>query len=234
MIILWLVRGMLKMGFIYGIRKNDQIKYIGQTTKTIEERWKEHIQTALRDGRNNGFAIHAAIRKYGISNFSIVEIEEVPNNLLNEREKYWISIYNTFKNGYNLTLGGESCPESIKKKCYQYDLDGKFLKEFESVCAAARAINKNHSNIIKVLQGTLHSAYGFRWSYKKVKQLPKIKNNYTGAEKKIAQYDLNNNYIRSFSSTKEAARFLNKSQGNISSAANGKRKTAYGYIWKFI
>ena len=50
----------------------------------------------------------------------------------------------------------------------------------------------------------------------------------------ILQYDLNNNFIQSFSSPKEAATFLNKSQSShITACAKGKRKTAYGYIWKY-
>ena len=58
--------------------------------------------------------------------------------------------------------------------------------------------------------------------------------NYTGSPKVIFQYDLNYNFIRSFSSVHEAAIFLgNKSQGTISMAATGRRKTAYGFIWSY-
>lgn len=50
----------------------------------------------------------------------------------------------------------------------------------------------------------------------------------------ILQYDLNNNFIQSFSSPKEAAISLNKSQSShITACAKGKRKTAYGYIWRY-
>ena len=42
--------------------------------------------------------------------------------------------------GYNLTWGGETSSDSLKKKCYQYDLEGNFLQEFESVSEAARTV----------------------------------------------------------------------------------------------
>lgn len=76
-------------------------------------------------------------------------------------------------------------------------------------------------------------AYGFRWSYEKLDKLPDLENNYTGVKKAVYQYDLNGNFIREFASIKEAGRILKHSQSNISSAANGKRKTAYGYKWSF-
>ena len=47
------------------------------------------------------------MRKYGIENFSIKEIENISDNLLNDREIYWIKEYNSYvPNGYNCDLGG--------------------------------------------------------------------------------------------------------------------------------
>ena len=52
--------------------------------------------------------------------------------------------------------------------------------------------------------------------------------------KKIDMYDLNHNYIRSFSSITNAHRFFgSKPTGSISKCVNGHRKTAYGYRWSF-
>ena len=52
-------------------------------------------------------------------------------------------------------------------------------------------------------------------------------------EKPVDQFDRNGNYIRSFRSATEAARILNKpNSSNINRPCTGKRKTAYGYIWK--
>lgn len=50
--------------------------------------------------------IKRAIHKYGKDKFHISLIEEVSVEKLNEREKYWITYYDSYNNGYNLTLGG--------------------------------------------------------------------------------------------------------------------------------
>lgn len=51
--------------------------------------------------------IKRAIHKYGKSKFHISLLEEVSIEELNEREKYWIAYYDSYNNGYNLTLGGQ-------------------------------------------------------------------------------------------------------------------------------
>lgn len=48
--------------------------------------------------------------KYGYSSFTFKIIEELENLTLeetNEREKFWIEHYDSYYNGYNLTLGGD-------------------------------------------------------------------------------------------------------------------------------
>ena len=56
----------------------------------------------------------------------------------------------------------------------------------------------------------------------------------------INQYDLEGNYIQSFVSARNAAETLGKitstsngASSHITDVCRGKRKTAYGYIWKF-
>ena len=53
-----------------------------------------------------------------------------------------------------------------------------------------------------------------------------------GIKKTIIQLDLSGNYIREFGSIIEAAKYINKNHSHISQCVSGKRKTAYGYIWK--
>jgi len=51
--------------------------------------------------------------------------------------------------------------------------------------------------------------------------------------KPILQYDLEGNFIKEWESATTAARFLNKQNGNIVECLKGKKKKAYGYIWKY-
>ena len=55
---------------------------------------------------------HKALRKYGKDNFTQEIIEEVDDKLLDEREIYWIRFYDSFKHGYNSTVGGDIVPRN--------------------------------------------------------------------------------------------------------------------------
>lgn len=85
---------------IYKITKISNGKsYIGQSND-IERRFQEH-KTKI------DIPIEVAIRKYGVSAFSFEVLEECDLSQLDEREKYWISFYNTYKGvGYNCNPGG--------------------------------------------------------------------------------------------------------------------------------
>jgi hypothetical protein len=48
-----------------------------------------------------------ALYKYGVDNFDFKQLCECPIEELDELEKYFIQKYDTFNNGYNLTLGGQ-------------------------------------------------------------------------------------------------------------------------------
>ena len=89
-------------GVIYKIMNQlDGKGYVGQTTRSLEERFRGHIRADSYLGR--------AIRKYGAENFTCEVIEECDTReQLNEREIFWIAELNTkVPNGYNMTDGGE-------------------------------------------------------------------------------------------------------------------------------
>lgn len=55
------------------------------------------------------------------------------------------------------------------------------------------------------------------------------------SNRRIGMFDLDNNLIKEFNSIVEAFITLNKpSRVNIDNALQGKQKTAYGYIWKYL
>lgn len=102
--------------------------YIGQA-KDIARRYKDHITRANNDFQSNSeynTPIHKAIRKYGIENFSFSIIEECEYSELNDKEIYWINYYNSYKNGYNQTSGGNQSEPSIK-------FDKEFVKIIQNL-----------------------------------------------------------------------------------------------------
>lgn len=75
--------------------------YIGQA-QDIKTRIRHHFKV------NDSLYIHNAIKKYGKEKFNIYILEYVENlEELSEREIYYIKKFSSFKDGYNLTEGGE-------------------------------------------------------------------------------------------------------------------------------
>lgn len=95
-------------GFIYKVTNKINGKiYIGQTIQSVKDRWYRHCgKTGLSKGEMN-MAVKRAILKYGKENFIVETIETCDQNLLNERERYYIQLYNSYKDGYNCTIGGQ-------------------------------------------------------------------------------------------------------------------------------
>lgn len=83
--------------------------YIGLTTCTLDYRWSRHITESKNI--NNTKHLYKAMRKYGIENFVIEEIDHTDDfKKLGILERCYISYYDSQNpdKGYNLTAGGES------------------------------------------------------------------------------------------------------------------------------
>lgn len=82
-------------------------QYIGQTIKSISQRFTKHKQAS----KSVNTHLYNSFNKYGINNFIIEPILHCNDkNLLNYLETFCIKVYDTYKNGYNMTLGGDDNP----------------------------------------------------------------------------------------------------------------------------
>ena len=121
-------------GYIYKISTTCSEKvYIGQTAKTIEERWQEHLK-ARTERAKRGIHLYLAMNKYGVETFSIEKIDEANSpEELNEKEIYWINFYDSIKNGYNMAPGGVGTniftSEVVRKKHARKMRDPKTRKK---------------------------------------------------------------------------------------------------------
>ena len=70
------------MAVVYKITNKINGKiYIGQTTRTFEQRWKEHCNDAMNF--KDIYLFHNAIRKYGKENFECEILESnIPDELI--------------------------------------------------------------------------------------------------------------------------------------------------------
>ena len=211
------------MAYIYQITNQINGKiYIGKTERTIQERWREHRKDYLRE-RCYDRPLYRAMRKYGLSNFTIELLEETNNP--EEREIFWIEQKGSFKHGYNATMGGDG------KKYIDYDLVVATYKN--------SGIIKETAKILGICEDTVHKIL----KQKDISIKPTSEINKEKFSKMVSMYSLNDEYIRTFISLQEAATYMveNKLTGckhstirtHISEVCRGKRKTAAKFKWKF-
>ena len=80
--------------------------YIG-LSNNIERRFNQHLYDAQTEWRSKT-GIDYAIKKYGIENFTFGILELCKEEELDQKERYWISYYDSYNKGYNRTPGGVS------------------------------------------------------------------------------------------------------------------------------
>lgn len=80
--------------------------YIGQAVD-IASRFKQHAKCGLDIDTPAGNQLYKAMMEYGIYNFSWEVLEECPREQLNEKEQYYIDLYDSYNYGYNGTRGNK-------------------------------------------------------------------------------------------------------------------------------
>lgn len=211
--------------------------YIGQSID-IETRWKQHIDEGKR--LRHKTKLYYAMNEYGIDNFhfEIIELCESNQDILNQKERYWINYYDSYNNGYNSTLGGQGedswiyNPKLIQKL---WD-EGYTVKEIQDIIGCGKTlVNLRLTGYKDYNAHTSHR----RSIYKKLKsdkrKLTKKQLQYFGNSYPVHQYTLLGEYVASYPSQEQAATDNNwSSPQNIGNCITKGHKTAYGYQWSKI
>lgn len=128
----------------------------------------------------------------------------------------------------------------FSKGVVQLTPDGKFfINKYPSVKDAANSLGKETGHISATCLGNRETAYGFKWMFESefAHELPLIRIEEVITKdhsKKVAQYDLEGNFIKTFKSTAEASRITGIEQSNISTVARGLRSYAGKYQWAYL
>lgn len=207
---------------IYIIRNNINSKvYIGKTSKTLEQRFRVHKLDSLKE-KTSHRKLYKAMNTLGHSNFKIELLafssnEEIANNL----EKFYIQKFNSFKDGYNETLGGNGkniIPKSTFNKILDYINSHKYYylsdisKQFNVDKGTVKSFLKSKNIKINRPPNKIH--------------LMKYK--------RIECYTKDLIFVDEFEYYEDIKKFLNNYTDvsrHIKDVCCGKRKSAYGYIW---
>lgn len=90
---------------IYKItNKNNKMCYIGQAKK-VRERFREHMKCGLGIDTPANNKLYIAMKKEGIDNFTFELLEVCAAADLDEKEKFYIDLYDSYHFGYNSNTG---------------------------------------------------------------------------------------------------------------------------------
>ena len=116
-----------------------------------------------------------------------------------------------------------------KRKISQYDLQGNFIRYFDSIKEAS--LNGfNEGNIQDCCVGRLKSSKGFIWRYSEDSPPEKYKSK---TIKSVLQFTLSGEFIKEWDSISIASKELKIGGNSIVTCCKGKYKSAGGYIWKY-
>ena len=210
------------MPYIYKVTNKINGKiYIGKTVFSVSKRWREHCKEYTKE-RNNKRPVYSAMAKYGVDNFCVEQIDECTEDILSDRERYWIEYYGSFKNGYNATSGGDG------KSYIDRQLVLSLYQEYSNVKTVSELMDINYYSVRNILLENNVEIIPHPQQKMGVVMLDK----YT------------NQPIKAFSSCKEAAIYLIENGlsncgikglgSHISDVCKGKRKTAANHKWKLL
>lgn len=94
-------------GIIYLITNQlNNKKYVGKTYRTLHRRKLDHIAESKRECSKHR-PLYRAFNKYGVENFKFETLHFTVEEDLEKMEIHYIRMFDTYRNGYNATLGGD-------------------------------------------------------------------------------------------------------------------------------
>ncbi|MER2007417.1 MAG: GIY-YIG nuclease family protein [Psychrobacillus sp.] len=223
-----------------GIYRIDNVSngkfYIGSSFD-IEGRLYRHF-LELNRNRHSNKHLQNAYNKYGEDSFSteILEVVDDTNNLI-KREQYWIDNLEACNNGYNIlpnagTVREYRHSEETRKKISETQRGRKLPNELRVKLSKIREGKKLP---IEVREKISNSNLGRKMTEE---QKEKLSKSMTGVHREgrpkipILQYTKDMTFIKEWDSAKDVAREYGNAS-NIGLVCKGKRKSAYGFVWRY-
>ena len=217
-------------------------KYIGITGQSIERRWGNGT------GYKNCISFNRAIAKYGWDNIKhIILYSGLSKEDAERKEVELIKEYNTTdrRYGYNIENGGSTIGKHSEETKRKISIANKGnTSPFKGIPRSEETKKKISEKNKVVLKGNIPWNKGIKggtsWN-KGLKLTEEHKRKLSEAKKgkpshrikSILQYDKNNNFIAKYESLTIAGQTIGGDIRNISACCLGKKKTAYGYVWRY-
>lgn len=143
----------MSTGIIYLAKNTINGKcYCGQTTKTLEQRKKEHLKNTIKLNYKFG----KALRKYSESTWEWSILTKCPIEKLDEYERFFIKDLDTYRSGYNSHIGGGWEGEANPANLNPIKLNNKIYElwhpEHGEIRETATELNKRHKGFSKYIK----------------------------------------------------------------------------------
>lgn len=228
-------------GAIYSITQISTNKiYIGLTSNFIRRK-NEHIYE-LRKNKHYNPHLQRAWNKYGKDDFKFEILTKIQDpDELKQAEIRLIEEHNATDKevGFNMSLGGDMAKWRAIK---QYNKDGTFVKEYDTISLAAAQLGKLSTPIWRALNKRIPTAYGYQWNYSDEEQSVRHSIGDHSHKGIVQQFDLAGNWIADYNSAMDAGKALQpltraksyKSVAiNIRKVCCKKMGSYYNFIWKY-
>jgi group I intron endonuclease len=211
--------------FIYKVTntKNDKI-YIGATTKSLEDRKKDHLK---KSKKGKSYVFQNAIATYGADAFKWEKVDfATTTDELAKKEKEYILEYNSKEDGYNLSAGGD-----VQKSVYQYNIStGVLVNKYSNLTDASATVGLNKQDLSTVCLSVNKASKGFYWTYDYVEKFIPQKDK---RRKVVYQYTIQGEFIKEFKSVSEASKETGCNKTGVAKVCRQERQQCGNYIWKY-
>lgn len=214
-------------GTIYLRESPSKRRYVGQTVKKEEVRWRKHVTSANNPKSSEWKTpLSACIRKYGGDSFTVKILETgiQTQEELDAREQYWIKELHTLiyekQGGLNVTIGGTGY-----RKYGNIDFQGYYDQGY-SIGEISEMTGVNPSTVSEHIQSTRQENCR-RCRERALKKNP---------PRAISNYDMKTlEKVSSFPSAAEAALFYFgvRDTSCVTRSIYGPSSYSGGYFWKY-
>lgn len=123
------------------------------------------VVTLYKDGNRKNFKIHRLVAEAFISNpKSLPQVNHIDGNKQNNRidNLEWCTAKENTIHAHKIGLAND---DNKKIKVKQYDLNGNFIRTWDSILEAGENLNIDNSSIVKVCKHKKNQAGGYIWAY---------------------------------------------------------------------
>lgn len=211
-------------------------KYIGQSID-INERWRKHLGELNHNKHHNDY-LQKAWNKYGNDGFTFYVLEYCEENNLDEKEIYYINLYNTTDRecGYNLKSGGKMYShhtDEIKNKISESNKQAYLNQDLRNIRSIDALNQWSNPEIKEKIMGANNGMYG-RHHTEETKQKISDKNKGTISWRRNTTPVLCIELNKKFDDATAAGKELSLDGSAILKVCKKERKTCGGYHWEFL